>query len=111
MNGLLTNVSRGDEVSRMRPKTISVEKEKLYEDSLKLKKLANELKGENMKLKAKVANLEVGSPSCFLVNEPKPSGKTINSNGLLKTLASKTLRLQPRLSGTQMYILSPIENC
>jgi len=43
------------------PKNITVEKEKLYEDTLHLKQNINNLKEENLKLKTKNLNLEVKS--------------------------------------------------
>jgi hypothetical protein len=46
------------EVSRMRPKNIKVERERLYDEALREKMIANLLKDENLKLKTKVHILE-----------------------------------------------------
>ena len=47
------------DVQKLMPKNIHVEKEKLYEDTLHLKQNINNLKEENLKLKTKNLNLEV----------------------------------------------------
>lgn len=46
------------EVSRMRPRNIKVERERLYDEALREKMTANLLKDENLKLKTKVHILE-----------------------------------------------------
>ena len=46
------------EVSRMRPKNIKQERERLYDDALRQKMIANLLKDENIKLKTKIHILE-----------------------------------------------------
>lgn len=42
------------EVSRMRPKNIKQERERLYDDALRQKMISNLLKDENVKLKTKI---------------------------------------------------------
>lgn len=46
------------DVSRMRPRVIRQERERLYDDALREKMVANMLKDENVKLKTKVHILE-----------------------------------------------------
>ena len=46
------------EVSRMRPRNIKQERERLYDDALRQKMIANLLKEDNLKLKTKVHILE-----------------------------------------------------
>lgn len=46
------------EISKMRPKNIRQERERLYDDALRQKMTANLLKDENTKLKTKVHILE-----------------------------------------------------
>jgi len=46
------------EVSRMRPKNIKQERERLYDDALREKMISNLLKGDNVKLKTKIHILE-----------------------------------------------------
>lgn len=46
------------EVSRMRPRNIRQERERLYDDALRQKMISNLLKEENVKLKTKVHILE-----------------------------------------------------
>jgi Ca2+-dependent lipid-binding protein len=46
------------EVSRMRPRNIKQERERLYDDALRQKMISNLLKDENVKLKTKVHILE-----------------------------------------------------
>lgn len=46
------------EVSRMRPRIINQERERLYDDAMKQKMTANFLKDENIKLKTKIQILE-----------------------------------------------------
>ena len=46
------------EISRLRPRIVNQEREKLYEDAIKQKMTANFLKEENIKLKTKLHILE-----------------------------------------------------
>ena len=46
------------EVSRMRPRNIKQERERLYDDALRQKMVSNMLKDENIKLKTKIHILE-----------------------------------------------------
>lgn len=46
------------EVSRMRPRNIKQERERLYDDAMREKMVSNMLKGENLKLKTKIHILE-----------------------------------------------------
>lgn len=46
------------EISRLRPRIVHQEREKLYEDAIKQKMTANYLKDENTKLKTKLHILE-----------------------------------------------------
>lgn len=46
------------EISRMRPRIVTQERERLYDDALKQKMTANFLKDENMKLKTRMHMLE-----------------------------------------------------
>ena len=46
------------EVSKMRPKNIKQEREKLYDDALRQKMTANLLKDENLRLKTRIHILE-----------------------------------------------------
>ena len=46
------------EVSRMRPRVIKQERERLYDDALRQKMISNLLKDENVKLKTKIHILE-----------------------------------------------------
>lgn len=46
------------EISRMRPKIINLERERLYDDNLRQKITSNFLKDENVKLKTKIQILE-----------------------------------------------------
>lgn len=46
------------EISRMRPRIVTQERERLYDDALKQKMTANFLKDENMKLKTRLHMFE-----------------------------------------------------
>ncbi len=62
---MLNNYQVEYDVSRMRPRVIPLEKERLYDDSLKLKMTVNTLKEDNLKLKTRIQNLEVKSVFCL----------------------------------------------
>lgn len=61
VNGFIPNKNPSSldlEVSRMRPKNIKQERERLYDDAMRQKMVSNMLKDENVKLKTKIHILE-----------------------------------------------------
>ena len=52
-------------ISKLMPKTISTEKERLYEENLSLKQMYNQVHEENLKLRTKVQQLKKKSDSIF----------------------------------------------
>ena len=68
-------------ISKLMPKTISTEKERLYEENLSLKQMYNQVHEENLKLRTKVQQLKKKSDSIFAES---PSNKNVNLIDRLK---------------------------
>lgn len=66
----------------MRPRIIPLDKERLYDESLKLKMLVNNLREENLKLKTKMQNLErenIKFEKMIEFHQTRPTGRDIPS--------------------------------
>lgn len=73
-------VSTSNDLSRLLPKRIQQDKEKLYCETLQLKSLLNEMGEENLRLKTKVAILEKEKERIRKSEDMRvPSRGTLNS--------------------------------